>query len=780
MSHFRRDWFSRQMFILVLLLILHIKSLSTTLNNSISVTETKQEKLMITLHIIAVVPTMDGVDNTHLLSKWEQGEEVLSGAYLAASELGKPSHGYKLEVVPVIVPQCDLNEGIVPFVEELISKENNIIGIVGYFCHNIAQHFSEIIKHNKTTVVQISATSLDRDSVPHIQHGILPISESTARATVELIVRMGWRKVAVISSQDMNFLDAKHAFLKEAEGHGIQVISQLENRHLSTKEYLDELQNTGAKIIIGFLPLYEVLDVLCTAYLHGFRWPQYAWIFTDPSTIDNNSKFTSQNTTIVDAFNGAIFLYPHLGNFYDSSNRSNYVAYLNESLDLSETEVTASLEGNPHANVLYDSVWAIAHTLSRSLSILKERNLSLSSINIRANQSCTRNEIMDVLEEQLSELSFQGITGFLNFSRSTASMETSVKLIQVQNGQPVHIGSYKFSFNQFFLNKQLIIGEIPTDTLDHIYVLYPTYVTVVLFIVITMCFAMTFISMCLYFHYRKHPSIKATSSTLSSCLFIGCYFLLASSSFHTINSGIIRQKTEKSYRAFICMFDIYLINIGTDIMFATVIAKTVRIYYIFRKFGKVHQICFDQGLFFLVLAIVFVKIIFLIFWTCLDVSLLIDTEQYVKQSIPPYFLVTQKCQNEYPEVWLTLQYTYSMVLAFFMVLLAVLTRKIKRDDFKDTKKINMLVGALVFDLCIFLPSWAILRLIGYVNLSRIAYGVGVTSAAFLCQVFLILPKVVPLLLEDCRCLKTWKNYVSSSYYYFTTRKTLDSEVASNS
>ena len=780
MNRFREDWLSRT---LVLLLVLKVlPATSSSIHESTAADhETDSEKEFkgseMTVHVLAVVPTVDRVDDANLLPKWEQGEEILPGAYLAASEIGKLFSGYRLEIIPVRVPRCDLNEGIVPFVEELTLKENNIIGIVGYFCHNIAQHFSEMIKRNKANVVQISATSLDKDSVPHIQYGILPISESTARALVQLILRLGWSKIAVISSQNTNFLDAKHSFLKVANRFRIQVISQLEtshNPHTSPKEFLDELQNTGAKIVVGFLPLYETVDVLCNAYRHGFRWPQYAWIFTDLSTTNeiwNNSEFCFQNT-VSDILNGTLFLHQ---DFYGSSTGLSCIAYLNESLDVSEREATAFLRGNPYASVLYDSVWAIACALNRSLSILEGRNLSLSSINIRTNQSHARCEIMDVLEEQLSELSFQGATGFLNFSRKTAATQALISLSQFQNGQPVHIGSYTFSL---LLNKTMIIGEIPTDTLNRVYILYPTYITVILFIMILMCFSLTFISMFLYFYYHKHPSIKATSSTLSLCLFIGCYFLLASSLFHTINSGIIRRKTGKLYRAFTCMFDIYLINIGTDVVLATVIAKTLRIYHIFKKFGKVHHICSDQGLFILIFAIVFMKLILLIFWTCLDVSLLIDTEQYIKESIPPYFMVTQKCQNKHPMVWITLQYTYTMVLAFIMVLLAVLTRKIKRGDFKDTKKINLLVGALVFDLCIFLPLWAILRLIDYATLSRVAYSVGITLAAFLCQVFLILPKIVPLVLHDCRCLNTWKSMVSTSY--FALRKTPDSEIASSS
>ena len=140
-------------------------------------------------------------------------------------------------------------------------------------------------------------------------------------------------------------------------------------------------------------------------------------------------------------------------------------------------------------------------------------------------------------------------------------------------------------FTQSAFLKDMMLGEIPTDTLDCIYILNPTYVTVILLIMIAMCFALTFLSMCLYFQHQKYPSIKATSSTLSSCLFIGCYFLLAQSLFHTVNSEIIWQRMGKSYQAFICMFDIYLlvINISTDIVLAAVIAKPCASIIIFSK-----------------------------------------------------------------------------------------------------------------------------------------------------------------------------------------------------
>ena len=74
---------------------------------------------------------------------------------------------------------------------------------------------------------------------------------------------------------------------------------------------------------------------------------------------------------------------------------------------------------------------------ARSLPVLNERSLSLANIN-----RDTRNDIMDVLEEQLSQLSFQGATGRLNFSLSAKAIHTSVEILQIQNGQQVHIQLY--------------------------------------------------------------------------------------------------------------------------------------------------------------------------------------------------------------------------------------------------------------------------------------------------------------------------------------------------
>ena len=74
------------------------------------------------------------------------------------------------------------------------------------------------------------------------------------------------------------------------------------------------------------------------------------------------------------------------------------------------------------------------------------------------------------------------------------------------------------------------------------------------------------------------------------------------------------------------MFNISMANIGSDIVLATVIAKTLRIYHIFKTFGTVSRACSDVGLFILISFLVSVKIVMLIAWASSDAADLANKE----------------------------------------------------------------------------------------------------------------------------------------------------------
>ena len=714
------------------------------------------------ISVIAVVPTIDEMDYNETVEQWKRGEEILPGAMVALEEITAETENrnesLQLNIIPVRIPLCDTNDGIVSFVRQLASNRNSLFGVIGYFCQNVAQRFSQLLTHEELRMVQISAIPPPKDILQPVQdqYSILPTPEANSKAVIALLQRLTWTHIAVISNSDLNYKTAKENFVELAQQYRINVSLQVEVPRVTkqTAEYfLQELLNFGVKIIVTFVPPSEAMELICSAYISNFSWPNYSWIIMDNDNVifseilakkDKLCTHSPDEQLLSLALSNTIFIRAHLKNLEVETRLNHgtfYKAYI-EQLETVATKLNVSIQSNPYASTLYDAVWAFAVTLNRSQSVLRKKNISLMD-------TSRRGEIIDVLEDQMSQLTLQGVTGFLNFSQKTATLVSYVELLQFQNGHSQRIGIYDSHVDHLTTNLT-IQDTIPNIMLDQIYVLYPVSLTVLLTIVILLLIALTTISMCLFFYYRKQPAIKATSSTLSICMFIGCYFLFTSSLFHTINSGISKHDVNEHLRAFVCMFDTYLINIGFDTVFATVIAKTLRVYHIFNKFGKVGRICSDQGLLVLILTAVFVKISLLILWTCLDVNHLVDEEHYVAQSVPPYWLVRQQCEANYLNIWIAFLSGYSLVLLVTLVVLAFMTRNIKRKHFNESKKISTLSGVLVCFFSITWALWILLRLIDASILSKVVYSLGTMLTALFCQVFLILPKVVPLVLHKKR------------------------------
>ena len=388
--------------------------------------------------------------------------------------------------------------------------------------------------------------------------------------------------------------------------------------------------------------------------------------------------------------------------------------------------------------MLYDSIWAFALAVNHSMKMVTP---------------ATREYDKRVVDQELSQLLFQGATGLVNFSQISAAVQISVGIYQVQNGESIQIGSYDSSLDQLFLNAS-ILGDIPSDQLDRVYLLYPRYLTVVLLIFLILSLIFTTLTMSLFIHYRKSPEIKATSSVLSLCMFVGCYCLIISSLLHTIASGVVIENTALRYAE--CWGNTFLFTVGIDILLATVFAKTLRIYHIFNTFGKLSSVWSDKGLFVLILAIVSVKVLLMIVWGCVDINHLIDKTKYPLQGFPPHYVVIQKCYSQQLGLWVALIFGYSGILFLPMIIAAILTRKVKRQRFKDSKKICALVTVLFILMCLGNALWFFLRAIGANIASKVVFSLGFTLAALASQLFMFLPKIIPSLHRHMVILKpTW-------------------------
>ena len=658
---------------------------------------------------------------------WERGHEILPGALLAADKVNSSDllpGGYDLEIVPIITTKCNINSGLVDYVKTLATVKN-IVGVVGYFCNNIANTFSSLVGARKSYAIQISA-STDYPPTRSQETGlyyVLPPLTAYAKALVSLLNQLGWSRIAVLKTSAYH--DTYYSTLAEAFGQlfGSERIiykNQVDDRTI--KFNLTELWRSGSKVVIGFLVPSDASKVICSAYREELTWPNYVWVMVD-NNVDDLLNCDNNDTTLKAALENIIFVHRYPSSDTALPSRKNDQNYF-------ENE----RKNNYYANVLYDSVWAIGLALNSSLEIIKSSSVSLAGV-VQENK-----DAINIIKEELANIAFQGATGFVNFSQSVP-IQTSVGIFQFQQGQTIKLGAYNTSHHLLTLNVSLL-GDIPSDELEKVYEIYPLILTIFLSILAITGLVFTTGILVLFIHFRAEPEIKASSRYLSLCMFFGCYTLLLASLDYTILSGIVIPQENMVIRAVACVVDISLASIGLDLVLATLFAKMLRVYHIFKKFGKVSHLWSDNGLFALIIFIILVKVSFLIVWTFVDIYHVLDVETIEMDSVPPYYTVIQKCHCEYFEMWITLNFLYTGTLFTVLLLVAFNTRKIKRANFKDTKKVNLLIATLVGVVVFSFTGWAILRFIEN-NASKVIVSIGFAVTAMLCQGFLLVPKVIP-------------------------------------
>lgn len=708
------------------------------------------------LHIMVVVSTPNNICN-HLWPRWEKGEEILLGAQHAVDEINslRISSVYQLKIIPVKVKSCDPVVEIDSIVRILTSKANRVLAAVGYFCENLIQFLSRLIAHETFGIIQISAMpTVNSDHTLPLLHPILPSPIVLVEAAIMLIQRLAISQIGIISIglyHDAHYAKMTEAFHHMAQVNNITIEFQIKELWSANTNTLARLRKSSAQFIVVFLPPSEAVDIICNAHQEGFKWPYYIWVYVD---INSNELVTSSKQcsehSLSAAMENTVFLHlmswPNYESYILTGSRNSYSLYYTAYLQ--QLNASSSFQFNPYASILYDSIWAIALALNKSMA---------NTIDVDT----------DCIENQLTKFTFQGATGFLNFSQKPAAVQISVAIYQVQQGETILIGSYTPSLNKLQLNATTL-DEAVNNEFQNSYVLYPPYLTVILCFIMAISFTFTTATMSLFIRYRKTPKVKATSSVLSLCMFVGCYCLILSSLLHTIDSSLILKADVLRYTS--CWGNTFLFTTAMDLVLATTFAKTLRIYHIFTTFGKISNVWSDKGLFTLILAIVSGKVAIMIVWGAVDMNHLIDDVISPRQGFPPHYVVVQKCYSNHLTWWVAFVFGYTAVLFLPMIFVAILTRKIKRREFKDSKKICALVAILFILVWIGPVLWFVLREVGAHVASKIVYSISFSMVAIICQVFLFVPKIIPP--EYVIKLARIKNAAVRSYNYYSYRRIL--------
>ena len=703
------------------------------------------------LHLLVI---NDEVGSKGSLQHQRRGLEILPAAQVAVTTINNDTSilpGYCLELIELVTEGCNRNTALVEFTKLITRRELNIVGVAGLFCKAVTEDISRFAGHPGIDLIQISGSKSpsfqDHKKYPRL-YRMLPSSRIYIETLAELMEQLNWNKVGFIGSanQDDYYRKTAEALTEIVNVSNIGFYGEFDLANTPIFTLLKQLQYSGVKITFVLLPALEASELICAAYLQGLTWSSYAWIVADRSREDLFLSTQCDTQSKVMATEHILLIQNQLEPDSDSDLVSGrrYSDNCSEYLSTQAFHPKPSLHSDLYSNVLYDSVWAFALALNSSLDILCEMNMSLKDYS-PSNFTPTNGRIADVIEKELSQITYCGVRGLVKFDNSR-EVKLAVEILQIRNTTTLCIGHYDPVAGGVHI-KLDSLGTFPDDDLSRVYQLYPVSVTVVLSTIIVLCIVFTTAMLVLFIYYRNEPEIKASSYHLSFCMFLGCYSLLIGTLMHTLVSGLILNGPA---RPAACIMIVATTSIGLDLVLATLFAKMLRVYRIFTYFGRTGKAWSDRVLLLVIFVIVSGKILLLTVWFAVDTHALEDVETYQKEALPPYYEVVQQCRSEYLTFWSSSLFVYSGIILTVLLVLAFKTRKITRENFKDTKKVNAYILCLVIIICLFFSLWWILRTANQPLAGILILGAGYGMAPMFCQLFLFAPKTIPPFLRHCR------------------------------
>ena len=507
----------------------------------------------------------------------------------------------------------------------------------------------------------------------------------------------------------------------------------------SLEKVLEMLRWSTSRIVIAVLPPETAVDLLCHAYKNKMTWPRYGWIMLD-LTVSESAQCGGES--LLRAMENVIVLKYKLeqNNNLTLSSNITYSNYVQKAKQHSPSTTTH----NPYTNVLYDSVWALAIAVNSSLQALQHDKVNLT-LTAKTVFGTLDKETVQILQEDLLETTFTGASGEFKYGY----IQSSVEIYQIQNESFITVGNRYSHDNATLFQLDLLSETRPQDEIPRVYQFIPDAVTITVSVAVSLCTTVVLVIFCCSW---RQPEVRASSRVLSLCIFLGSYLLL----FGSLTDNIFASVYVDPGGVPVCIIIISFVFVGIDLILATVLAKTLRLAYIFNKFKKLGSVCSDYAIFAMIALIVGGKAFLLIVWNAIDVNHIVDIPNPKLVINDDGFLqynVFQQCYSEYQLVWVALTVVYTLLICLALALISYVSRKIRRANYKDTKKINAFLFTALIVILPTIALWWVFRFVGLYQASTIASTVGYSSAPILCQVFLIIPKIGPGLKRHCYSIR---------------------------
>ena len=721
------------------------------------------------LHLLNVQPLTDLSE----FSGFDGGLDLIPAAHLAAEEINNSSdilQGFKLKVVDIDSEACGRDtiiKGLINLYRVVTQDPRQcIVGVMGFPCSTVTSALVPISGHQNIGYVTLanSGSPAHRNitQYPNLFHTISSTSVHN-KALILLMQRFNWRRIGVVyDSMSIFFRTTAKDFIQRVDNHSevkLAASVPISNSADIINEAFDIINAEEVRISYWLGNDGQNALCLCEAYHRQLTYPGYVYIMRyNPKIIENllEAETECSEDELLQAME-RVFLLDYRLQVDDDTVlesgwnygefRQRYADRLEEYAQITNNSLQVSIYGNS----FYDQVWTFARAINNSLPSIHSGNLSFSDYTFGKTETISR-----IIRHELMNLSFQGATGRIKFD-DNRSIPSSVDIMQIQNGEAVLIGIYDPFCNN--ITRQKFPENIPDDTFQTFYILLPPWLGGCILVgqIILLCLITT--NMVLLLWWRGESEIKASGPILSISIMVGCYLLCAASIILAVKEAIIVH--DMTLLTFLCNLKLWSFWIGVDLIFATLLLRLLRLFHLFRTFRRTGKLWSDKYLFLYLLLICLGKVALLSFWTYFDTFRPEINHEYVPSATPPHYQVSINCNIEHGEIWLLVTYLYSGILMVFVMFLATQTRHIKKEHFKDIKKVNLFIFLVIIFLATTLPLWIIFGAIGIEIGVHLCEWLAYFSAAMLCQLCLFTPKLLPLAVKKIMCIRSHPDHSQS-------------------
>ena len=699
------------------------------------------------LHLLTLVPRSEGAPDLSLPCV-DRGEELLPAAELAANISNENIlHDFYLEIVPVTTAKCDEDSfslTLANFVRELTNPSYKVIGVVGMMCSSAVLSVSPLASLSAIDILQITSGTVSPKSISNAREKVTvdklyqtaPPSTIFNDKLIKLLNANENTQLAVIRHVGTFFIehDIIATDLREKVNNS-QLNVNISDFEIvlpnieAAERILDTIatNDSGIRVIYASVTIEEARLFLCLAVKRSVKlvYPRNQWIFHDHTfeeLAEPEPTAYCSSSDMRAALEGVVLLQHSDRSMRDSPKILSYTSFTySEYLETYKSKLSgknntcSDRRGVIHVNALYDSVVAFALAINNSLEAGNLRNFGIG----------TSGNISKLLRDELSHQPFLGAGGNIQFDDETHEVirNNTVDVTVVRNGtESKEALSFNGTYNS--INVKIPVG-LPIATL----------------VLVLILVALHTVTLLLFIYYWSDPDIKATSPWLGIVIFTACYMLDLSLLLTALRFSPYASESE--FVAF-CAIENWLLYIGIQLIFATLLMRLVRVCRIFFHYSKLGKVWSDYGVLLFILMFVSVGVAILTVWMAADIPFLHKDTTFISATDSPYFSIQFTCQSRYFEVfpiWIILLLVYTGVMMVIVLLLAIRTRKVKIESFKDTRTVNIFIYSTVVCFMFLLILSLIFDALRSQVVVFVARVLALSSVAIACACFLFLPKI---------------------------------------